>query len=134
MNRIVVITGVFMIILAIIFGAFGAHALKIRLGQAELQSFEVGVRYQMYHGLALLFIGLNSRRLSISLRAFNTLVILGTILFSGSIYFLSLDEIIGTKLSFLGPVTPIGGLLLIVGWSSLLINVLRTKDENQSRS
>jgi uncharacterized membrane protein YgdD (TMEM256/DUF423 family) len=123
-----------MIILAIILGAFGAHALKERLEPEQLQSFEVGVKYQVYHGLALLILGMSSHKISFSIQASKVLIILGVVFFSGSIYLLSIQDIIGVKLSFLGPITPIGGLLLITAWVVFLINVLRMNNEKDSLS
>lgn len=127
MNKKVVITGAVFIVVAIILGAFGAHALKEVLLPDELTSFETGVRYQVYHGLALLIIGLNSNAFGFSLKWVYNLILAGVILFSGSIYGLSLDTLIGMKFSFLGPITPIGGLLMIIGWSVLIIQITKSK-------
>ncbi|NVK66197.1 MAG: DUF423 domain-containing protein [Flavobacteriales bacterium] len=126
MNRTSVITGILLIVLAIILGAFGAHALKEKLEPAQLSSFEVGVRYQMYHGLALLSVGLAASKFSFSLKFFNGMIIAGVIAFSASIYLLAIQGILGTKLSFLGPITPIGGSILIIAWCILLVKVVRT--------
>ncbi len=126
MNRTSVITGILLIVLAIILGAFGAHALKEKLEPAQLSSFEVGVRYQMYHGLALLSVGLAASKFSFSLKFFSGMIIAGVIAFSASIYLLAIQGILGTKLSFLGPITPIGGSILIIAWCILLVKVART--------
>ena len=127
MNRTSVLSGIIFILIAIVFGAFGAHALKEKLELAQLNSFEVGVRYQMYHGLALLAIGLAARQIPFSLKAFNGLIIAGTIAFCVSIYLLALQDVIGIKLPFLGPITPIGGTILIIAWVILLVKFIRTK-------
>lgn len=127
MNKSIVVTGALFIVLAIVLGAFGAHALKSVLSSEQLASFETGVRYQMYHGLALLMIGLSAERIPVKAKLFTGLIVAGTILFSGSIYLLSLRPVIGADLKFLGPVTPIGGVLLIVGWSVFIVNLLRAK-------
>lgn len=132
MNRTSVILGIILIIIAIILGAFGAHALKEKLSVEQLSSFEVGVRYQMYHGLALLTIGLSAARFEFSLKTFNYLIITGVIAFSVSVYLLSMTDLLGIKLSFLGPITPLGGTLLIVAWSLLLWKVITSKKENAS--
>ncbi len=129
MNRRVVITGILLIVTAIILGAFGAHALKAVLGAEQLNSFETGVRYQMYNGLALLVLGLNAVKFSFSIRWATGLMLAGVLLFSGSIYGLSLQPVLGVKLSFLGPVTPIGGLLMIVSWVLLLLKLVLNKSE-----
>lgn len=103
-------------LLAVVFGAFGAHALKKILSEEQLKSFETGVKYQMYHALVLLVLGFNLN-LSTNLERYMVYCfIFGTILFSFSIYGLTLSAAKGKKLRFLGPVTPLGGLLLVVGW------------------
>ena len=108
--------------LAIVFGAFGAHALKNKLTEEQLHSFETGVKYQMYHAIVLLVISFNlnfnSRLETILLTCF----IVGTLLFSFSIYGLVLSSASGNKMRFLGPVTPLGGLLLAIGWLLLMFN------------
>lgn len=102
--------------LAVIFGAFAAHALKIRLTDEQLKSFETGVKYQMYHALMLIIIGIIFPFLETSQVIMAWCFILGTLLFSFSIYGLVLSASAGKKLVFLGPVTPFGGLLLVAGW------------------
>jgi len=105
--------------LGVLFGAFGAHYLKGKLTEAQLQAFETGVRYQLVHAVLLLVLSFNlsfsSALDSYIVRAF----LVGTFLFSFSIYGLVLSEGFGKKWRFLGPVTPIGGLLLLVGWALL---------------
>ena len=110
---------------AIILGAFGAHAFKKLISAEKLASFEVGVRYQMYSALVLLIIGfqldfdIHSERLAVYG------ITAGTILFSFSIYFLSFAEYWKKNLKFLGPITPLGGLLMLIGWISLMISFLK---------
>ncbi|WP_223225245.1 DUF423 domain-containing protein [Sphingobacterium cavernae] len=110
---------------AIILGAFGAHAFKKLISAEKLASFEVGVRYQMYSALILLILGfqLNFDIYSERLAVYG--ITAGTILFSFSIYFLSFAEYWKKNLKFLGPITPIGGLLMLIGWISLMISFLR---------
>lgn len=127
MNKNVVVTGASLIVLAIVLGAFGAHALKSALSMEQLISFETGVRYQMYHGITLLIIGLSIERIPFKTKVFTGLIVAGIVLFSGSIYLLSLKTVIGLDLKFLGPVTPIGGVLLIIGWSLFIVKLLRAK-------
>jgi len=127
MDKKILLAAAFLGITAIVLGAFGAHALKKVLSVEQLQSFEVGVRYQMYHALFLLFIGvfafLNEKeRLLIF-----WLTILGVLFFSGSIYLLATNGITNLKTKFLGPVTPIGGLLLISAWGYLFYAILSKK-------
>ena len=106
-------------------GAFGAHGLRQLIGPDQLEIFETGVRYSFYHTFALgiaaaLFdsSGLNAHRITAAVWLWLT----GIILFSGSLYLLSLREVHGLPVAFLGPVTPLGGLLLIGGWISLLLS------------
>ncbi|MBP1839064.1 DUF423 domain-containing protein [Formosa algae] len=121
-TQIIIATGAFFGMLAVIFGAFGAHALKKILTADQLQSFEVGVKYQMYHAIVLVSIGLgfNTKIPSAIYWCFT----LGVILFSFSIYGLVLTAAKGKKIKILGPITPIGGLLLVSGWGLLLLQVL----------
>ncbi|MFT4851453.1 MAG: uncharacterized membrane protein YgdD (TMEM256/DUF423 family) [Sediminicola sp.] len=112
---------------AIGLGAFGAHGLRDVIGVKGLASFETGVRYQMYHSLALLIIGFAVSIPSSTRKWVYRLFLFGTILFSGSLYLLSLKDIVTFNLALLGPITPIGGLLLIVGWIRLLYGILKVK-------
>ena len=121
MNQTILIFGTLYGMLSVILGAFGAHALKKILNQEQLKSFETGVKYQMYHALALLFLGSHFDKPNLLI---SWCFILGIFLFSFSIYGLVLSDAKGKKLRFLGPVTPLGGLLLIIGWFLLLLEVL----------
>ncbi|MFK7833077.1 MAG: DUF423 domain-containing protein [Winogradskyella sp.] len=120
-QQIIIITAALFGMLSVIFGAFGAHALKKILSKDQLHSFEVGVKYQMYHAIVLLVLGFNSDFVSTATYWCFTI---GIILFSFSIYGLVLSDAKGRKLGFLGPVTPLGGLLLVVGWLLLLLQNL----------
>lgn len=116
MDKVFFITGAFSGFLAVALGAFGAHALKGRLEPEMLAVFEVGVRYQMYHALALLAVGWASTRWPGSvLTVGGWLFVAGTIVFSGSLYALALS---GTR--WLGAITPLGGLALLAGWLCLV--------------
>ncbi len=108
--------------LAVMLGAFGAHGLKGRLDPALLEVFDVGVRYHMYHALALLGLAalLSRRPAERLLRAAGWLFLAGMALFSGSLYLLAL-----TGLRAVGMITPVGGLLLIVGWLSIALAARR---------
>lgn len=125
-NKQLQIWGVLFCGTAVILGAFGAHLLSDMLSADALQSFEVGVRYQFFHGMALLFLSLTPKPQKFINRT-GLLFIIGTLLFSISIYLLSLSTMYGdTGLpAILGPVTPIGGLMLILGWLNLLVGYLR---------
>lgn len=107
-------------LLSVILGAFGAHAFRKILTPEKLESFETGVKYQMYSALFLLIVGYILKFESPSERWISILMIVGTFLFSVSIYFLSFQEHWNIKLSFLGPVTPLGGLLMIISWAMLI--------------
>lgn len=118
-DEMIIATGAFFGMLAVIFGAFGAHALKKKLSTEQLQSFEVGVKYQMYHAIVLLVLGFNYHYVTVATYWCFTM---GIVLFSFSIYGLVLSDAKGKKIRFLGPITPIGGLLLVTGWLLILIN------------
>lgn len=111
--------------LAVIFGAFGAHALKSRFNEDQLKSFETGVKYQMYHALLLIIMGISFPFLETSQQIMGWCLIIGVFLFSFSIYGLTLSAANGKKLRFLGPVTPLGGLLLVIGWILFTVNAAR---------
>lgn len=112
---------------AIILGAFGAHALKKVLSVDQLVTFETGVKYQMYHALFLLFLGLNNHLSYKIKKTILVLTILGIIFFSGSIYLLATDSLNDFNFKIIGFITPIGGLLLIVSWAILMIHFLKKK-------
>lgn len=112
---------------AIIFGAFGAHALKKVLLLEHLISFETAVKYQMYHALFLLFLGLQNQLDEKSKKLIYYFAVLGVILFSGSIYLLSTGSISGINFKPFGFVTPIGGVFLILSWGFLFWNYLFKK-------
>lgn len=116
MDKKIVLIAAIMGAVAIVLGAFGAHALKKVLNESQLNTFEVGVRYQMYHALFLLLVA-NINYIALKDKTIIMyLVIVGILLFSGSIYFLSTSVITKVKTSFLGPLTPIGGFFLIASW------------------
>lgn len=110
---------------AIVVGAFGAHGLKKVLTTEQLASFEVGVRYLMYHALFLLFLGSTQMVLPEQKNLIFWLAVSGTVLFSGSIFLLTTSGATGVNFKFLGPITPIGGLLLLGAWAMLFIGVFK---------
>ena len=116
--------------MGIIFGALGAHALEKVLTTEQLASYEVGVKYQIYHGIALLALVALTHKFNFSLKIIYRLLVIGVIIFSGSIYALVFQNLIGVKLGrIFGPLTPIGGLLMIIGWLLFLIKLLKTNCE-----
>lgn len=130
MNTKIIITAACFGLVSIVLGAFGAHALKEHLDLQQLATFETGVRYQMYHALFLLFIGLSQQIPAKTRSVIFTLVSFGVVLFSGSIYLLATQTLTGMNFKPIGFVTPIGGLLLIVGWLLLLVWAVRLKSQN----
>jgi uncharacterized membrane protein YgdD (TMEM256/DUF423 family) len=127
MERKISITGAFFGMLAIILGAFGAHALKKVLSISELNTFETGVKYQMYHALFLLFIGITNEISLNTKKSIYFLTVSGIILFSGSIYLLSTNNLTTFDFKTIGFLTPIGGLLLILAWGVLTYNLVKKK-------
>lgn len=125
-NNAAIITGLLFGVLAIVLGAFGAHALKKVISEQKLISFETGVRYQFYNAFFLMILGIGfANNLNSNLLLWSYyLVTIGSILFSLSIYLLALADYLKKNFKFLGPITPIGGLLMIFGWVCLLIFVL----------
>jgi len=121
---IVQLLGALFGLLAVLFGAFGAHSLKKSLSESQLKSFETGVKYQMYHAILLLVLGFNLGFTTALEKNMAYCIILGTFLFSFSIYGLSIGASKGKSLKFLGPITPIGGLLLIIGWGLLFYSFI----------
>ena len=125
MKELVLIIGGIYGTLAVVFGAFGAHALKKRFSEDQLKSFETGVKYQMYHAIMLIISGIVFPFIGISQQLIAWFFIIGIFLFSFSIYGLTLSASKGKKLSFLGPITPLGGLLLVTGWALLLYSFIK---------
>lgn len=125
MSRNLVAIGAVLGMISVILGAFGAHTLKESLSPAQLVSFETGVKYQMYHALFLLLVGFSGQVSQKRKSVIGYLVVIGIILFSGSIYLLSTREITGIDIRSIAFITPIGGLLLIVSWLTLLIDAFR---------
>jgi uncharacterized membrane protein YgdD (TMEM256/DUF423 family) len=128
MNNKIIITAALFGMSAIILGAFGAHALKEVLTTDQLATFETGVKYQMYHALFLLFIGLNEQLGDKVKKTILILTVFGVIFFSGSIYLLATDSLNTFNFKVIGFVTPIGGLFLIGSWGILLWNFLKKKE------
>jgi uncharacterized membrane protein YgdD (TMEM256/DUF423 family) len=121
MQRFFLLNGAVFAAVGVAAGAFGAHALKSRLGPDLLGVFEVGVRYQIIHALALLVLACLAAKVSGRLMMFaGGLFIAGIILFSGSLYLLSL-----TGQRWLGAITPLGGLAFLSGWSCLILAALK---------
>ncbi len=128
MYRKALIAGAIFAALAVITGAFGAHALKAVLPEQQLLVFETGARYQFYHSFALLITGIAYFSFPHKyLKIATNLFIIGILFFSGSLYVLPFLVNAGIKPGLAGIITPIGGLLLIAGWISLLAGIIRNK-------
>lgn len=117
-----IIVGSVFAVLAVIFGAFGTHGLKSKVSVEDLTIFETGVRYQMYHALVIILLGLLAMNpnLNISPLPF-VFFVTGIIVFSGTLYLIPL-----TGLRWMGAITPIGGFALILGWVFLIYNILNS--------
>ena len=130
MDKKLITAGALFGMVAIILGAFGAHALKNLLPAEQLVTFETGVRYQMYHSLFLIFIGMITGLSEKTKKTIYFLVLSGVCLFSGSIYLLATNSLTSFDFKVIGFVTPIGGLLLIVAWSLLFFGFVKKKQQN----
>jgi len=127
MNKKLLITGSLLGIIAIILGAFAAHGLEKLVDEKAIKSFETGVRYQMYHAFFLLILGGTSFIKEKAKSYILILVSIGVIFFSFSIYALATNSLTTFDFKTIAFMTPIGGLLLILAWILLLINILKTK-------
>ncbi len=127
MDKKIFITASLFGMIAIILGAFGAHKLKEVLTLEQLNTFETGVKYQMYHALFLLFVGLNTALTVKTKRIIYFLTLFGVIFFSGSIYLLATNSLTSFDFRTIGFITPIGGLLLIMAWGVSLLSYLKKK-------
>ena len=125
MHRSIQLRGIVFAAIAVILGAFGAHALKAVLPLDRLQVFETGVRYQIIHSIALIVLSLNLTKYEDATFASEWMhraalfMTIGIVLFSGSLYIISTSSILPFSVGpWMGPITPIGGLFFIIGWTS----------------
>ena len=121
-NNIIRIS-IILIIIAIILGAFSSHFLNKVLLEKQISSINIGMRYQLFHSLSLIVICLNKKKFNKHLKKSLYLMLLGTIFFCFSIYLLNFNSYVEIPLFVLGPITPIGGVLLIFSWIFLLFSV-----------
>ena len=129
MNRTIFITAAFLGMLSVILGAYGAHGLKQIISTDLVQTFETGVKYQMYHAIMLLFLGSTAVLPYKIKRTVFALTVLGIILFSGSIYGLATNEFTAFDFKKIALMTPIGGTLLIASWTMLLVGFIKNKNQ-----
>ena len=128
MNKQIIITASFLGLLAVIFGAFGAHGLKAVLTPLQLEVWHTAVQYHFYHVFALLFLSTFARFKSGLIMASYYLFAIGIIFFSGSLYLLACRDVLGWSwLGIMGPITPLGGVLFIAGWVTLALAAYRNK-------
>jgi len=130
MNKKLLITGAILGVLGIVLGAFAAHGLRELVSETAIQSFETGVRYQIYHAFLLLILGSTNILKESSKKVVYLLVLVGVLFFSGSIYGLATDDLTAFNFKQIALVTPLGGLLLIGAWTCLLINFLKVQKDN----
>lgn len=126
MNKTILITAAILGALSIILGAFAAHGLKKIISTEAIESFETGVKYQMYHALFLLFVGSSSFITLGYKKIIFYLVLVGIICFSGSIYGLATNTLTSFNFKKIALITPLGGLLLVSAWIVLLINFIKS--------
>lgn len=127
-SRFHIICGLFLACVGVVIGAFAAHGLKPLLSLKEVNNFETGVKYQFYHAFALIVLGLLGAHFPKGEKSFKLagfLFFIGILLFSGSLYLLSTQSLFKISIPLLGPITPIGGSLLIFGWFFTALGVLK---------
>ncbi|MDX1762202.1 MAG: DUF423 domain-containing protein [Christiangramia sp.] len=127
MNRRFLVAGAIFGLTAVILGAFAAHGLKSSISAESLDSFETGVRFQMYHAFLLVILGGFKFLSEKKNNWIFYLLCLGVIFFSGSIYLLSTGELTGINFKNFALVTPLGGSLLILGWFIILLDFIKLK-------
>ncbi|MBC3756954.1 DUF423 domain-containing protein [Hyunsoonleella sp. SJ7] len=125
MDRKILIIASILGLLSVVLGAFGAHGLKSLISDEAIQTFETGVRYQMYHALLLLFVGGSKKVASKFKTAIFYLVLAGIVFFSGSIYGLATNSLSAFDFKTIAFITPIGGLLLIMAWVLIFVNFIK---------
>lgn len=125
MNRTIFITACIFGLLAVIFGAFGAHGLEKLVDEDAVASFDTGVTYQMYHALLLFVLGLLPKLEDSIKKTIYGLIVTGVILFSFSIYLLAMNSLVEFDFKKIGFLTPIGGVFLIAGWGTMGFQIFR---------
>ncbi len=130
MNKTIFGTGIFFGLTAVLLGAFGAHGLEKMVDTKAIETFETGVRYQMYHALFLLILGGSNILANERKKMIYYFIVVGIVCFSFSIYLLAINELTSFDFKKLALLTPLGGVLLITGWILLGIRVLNQKPLN----
>ena len=128
MNKQIILIASFFGLTAVILGAFGAHGLEGKISDYHLGTWKTANQYHFYHTFALLFLSTFSRAKNASIRVSFIAFTLGMLLFSGSLYLLSVRSLLGLEgFAWLGPVTPLGGLCFMVGWVGLFVAAVRNR-------
>ncbi|MDG1042125.1 MAG: DUF423 domain-containing protein [Flavobacteriaceae bacterium] len=127
MDRKIVLLASFIGGLGVVLGAFAAHGLKPLLSVSALESFNTGIRYQMYHAFLLFFLATTTHITAKQKSILYTLILIGVLVFSGSIYVLATNDLTSFNFKVIGFVTPIGGLFLIASWALLFVYFFRKK-------
>ena len=128
MNKKIILTASLFGFIAVILGAFGAHGLEGKISDYHIDTWKTANQYHFYHTFALLFLATFSRAKSQSIRVSFIFFTIGIFLFSGSLYLLSVRDLLGIeKVSILGPITPLGGLCFMVGWIGLFVAALKNR-------
>lgn len=126
MAKKIILLAVFILALAVVLGALGAHSLESQITPHKLDSFKTGVTYQFYHGFALILIAILMEVFKKpGLKWASLLFTIGIVFFSGSIYALSTAELSGLNPKIFGPITPLGGLFFIAGWIVTFFHFLK---------
>lgn len=134
-KRFIRIGGI-VLMLAVIFGAFGAHGLKQYLSSDDIATYETGVEYQFYHGFGILIVALLIHYRKTSFLNYAAWAFLaGIIMFSGSLYFFTAAKVLNMEApSWVGLITPLGGTLLIIGWICLIIATFQETERKSRKS
>lgn len=128
MNRSIIITAAIFGMVAVVAGAFGAHGLKALISPLQLEVWHTAVEYNFYHVFALLFLSTIAKNNSGWVKASFYLFAIGIVFFSGSLYLLACRDLLHIEnVKVIGPITPLGGLLFIIGWLSLAIAAAKGK-------
>jgi uncharacterized membrane protein YgdD (TMEM256/DUF423 family) len=129
MKKTFLVSGSLFGMLAVVLGAFGAHALEKLLDPDAIATYETAVKYQMYHAILLLFLGISNTFSAKTLHILKYLFIAGILLFSGSIYFLATNTLTSFDFKTIGFITPVGGSLLILGWALMCFKLIAKKNQ-----
>lgn len=136
-KKLLIITGI-LGVLAVILGAFGAHALASKLTESRLNTYQTGIQYHYYHTITLLVVVTMSRWYSKPVWLYRSAVffILGILCFSGSIYLLACRDLLSLEnwTKIIGPITPIGGLFFIVGWLMIIVHAFQDVEPKTQKS